>query len=154
MRFELTVRLPSWLTRPVPSTTRRLQHYSTPGRIRTCDTRIRSPVLFPAELQGHGPSSWIRTNDFLTPNQAHFQAVLYSDISGTPGRVRTCDLAVMSRLLFQLSYESMHTITYTYAGWELNPHSDSYRLSALPLSYPHIILFSLFIDPISHDNRC
>ncbi len=27
---------------------------STPGRIRTCDLRIRSPLLYPAELQGQG----------------------------------------------------------------------------------------------------
>ena len=26
----------------------------TPGRIRTCDLRIRSPLLYPAELQAHG----------------------------------------------------------------------------------------------------
>lgn len=25
--------------------------YGTPGRIRTCDLRIRSPLLYPAELQ-------------------------------------------------------------------------------------------------------
>ena len=24
-----------------------------PGRIRTCDLRIRSPLLYPAELRGH-----------------------------------------------------------------------------------------------------
>ena len=27
---------------------------SAPGRIRTCDLRIRSPLLYPAELQGLG----------------------------------------------------------------------------------------------------
>ena len=27
---------------------------STPGRIRTCDLRIRSPLLYPAELRAHG----------------------------------------------------------------------------------------------------
>ena len=27
-------------------------HKSTPGRIRTCDLRIRSPLLYPAELRG------------------------------------------------------------------------------------------------------
>ena len=27
--------------------------YGTPGRIRTCDLRIRSPLLYPAELQAH-----------------------------------------------------------------------------------------------------
>ena len=26
---------------------------STPGRIRTCDLRIRSPELYPAELRAH-----------------------------------------------------------------------------------------------------
>ena len=25
-----------------------------PGRIRTCDLRLRSPLLYPAELPGHG----------------------------------------------------------------------------------------------------
>ena len=27
--------------------------YGTPGRIRTYDLRIRSPLLYPAELQAH-----------------------------------------------------------------------------------------------------
>ena len=27
--------------------------FGTPGRIRTCDLRIRSPLLYPAELQAH-----------------------------------------------------------------------------------------------------
>jgi hypothetical protein len=30
---------------------------SAPGRIRTCDPRIRSPLLYPAELQAHIPTS-------------------------------------------------------------------------------------------------
>ena len=28
----------------------------TPDRIRTCDLRIRNPLLYPAELPGHGPN--------------------------------------------------------------------------------------------------
>jgi hypothetical protein len=27
--------------------------YGTPGRVRTCDLRLRSPLLYPAELPGH-----------------------------------------------------------------------------------------------------
>jgi hypothetical protein len=30
-----------------------IEFYGTPGRIRTCDLRIRSPLLYPAELQAH-----------------------------------------------------------------------------------------------------
>ena len=35
--------------------TSRCQHamFGTPGRIRTCDLRIRSPTLYPAELRAH-----------------------------------------------------------------------------------------------------
>ena len=41
---------------------------SAPGRIRTCDLRIRSPELYPAELQAHinqfnGVSDGTRTRD-------------------------------------------------------------------------------------------
>ncbi len=27
--------------------------FGTPGRVRTCDLRLRSPLLYPAELPGH-----------------------------------------------------------------------------------------------------
>jgi hypothetical protein len=33
----------------------------TPGRIRTCDLRIRSPLLYPAELQAH--KGWFKKPD-------------------------------------------------------------------------------------------
>ena len=33
------------------------QIYGTPGRIRTYDLRIRSPLLYPAELQAHAFNS-------------------------------------------------------------------------------------------------
>jgi len=32
-------------------------HISAPGMIRTCDLRIRSPMLYPAELRGLGVPS-------------------------------------------------------------------------------------------------
>ena len=31
----------------------------TPGRIRTCDLRIRSPLLYPTELQAHKSTGWL-----------------------------------------------------------------------------------------------
>ena len=34
---------------------------STPGRIRTCDLRIRSPLLYPAELRGPRGPLWSRS---------------------------------------------------------------------------------------------
>ena len=33
-----------------------LDEYGDPGRIRTCDLRIRSPLLYPAELRGQIPN--------------------------------------------------------------------------------------------------
>ena len=39
----------------------------TPSRIRTCDTRIRSPVLYPAELWVHLWSVTVAAS-FMFPN--------------------------------------------------------------------------------------
>ena len=33
---------------------------SAPGRIRTCDLRIRSPTLYPAELRAHRPFTEVK----------------------------------------------------------------------------------------------
>jgi hypothetical protein len=30
------------------------KRHGAPGRIRTCDPRIRNPVLYPTELRAHG----------------------------------------------------------------------------------------------------
>ena len=53
-----------------------------PGRIRTCDLRIRSPLLYPAELRGPrgtrgvppGRGGRIRTGDLSAPNRTRYQA--------------------------------------------------------------------------------
>ena len=37
----------------------RLTVDGTPGRIRTCDLRIRSPLLYPTELQAHKSTGWL-----------------------------------------------------------------------------------------------
>jgi hypothetical protein len=37
----------------------RLPVDGTPGRIRTCDLRIRSPLLYPTELQAHKSKGWL-----------------------------------------------------------------------------------------------
>jgi hypothetical protein len=54
---------------------------SAPGRIRTCDLRIRSPLLYPAELPGQGAladrDGRIRTDDPRVPNAVLYQAELH-----------------------------------------------------------------------------
>ena len=42
---------------PPPDTGARRQARGAPGRIRTCGPRIRSPLLYPAELQAHDPTT-------------------------------------------------------------------------------------------------
>ena len=48
------------------------------GRIRTCGLRIRSPLLYPAELRAHyhGRGRGIRTPGPLVPNQVRYQTAL------------------------------------------------------------------------------
>ncbi len=41
---------------------------NAPGRIRTCDPRIRSPLLYPAELQAHTPPGLRGPQPGLHPN--------------------------------------------------------------------------------------
>jgi hypothetical protein len=50
------------------------------GRTRTCDPRLRRPVLYPVELQAQiGRGRGIRTPDILLPKQARYQTALYPD---------------------------------------------------------------------------
>ncbi len=53
----------------------------TLGRSRTCDPRLRRPMLYPAELQAQnfGRGRGIRTPDILLPKQARYQTALYPD---------------------------------------------------------------------------
>src|SRR3546814_138173 len=55
-----------------------------PGRTRTCNRRLRRPVLYPVELRALGPNCrtggrgrGIRTPDILLPKQARYQTALY-----------------------------------------------------------------------------
>ncbi len=50
-------------------------------RSRTCDPRLRRPMLYPAELQARiiGRGRGIRTPDILLPKQARYQTALYPD---------------------------------------------------------------------------
>ena len=47
------------------------------GRTRTCDPRLRRPMLYPAELQALGRGRGIRTPDILLPKQTRYQTALY-----------------------------------------------------------------------------
>ena len=52
----------------------------TLGRTRTCDPRLRRPMLYPAELQAHvGRGGGIRTPDILLPKQARYQTALHPE---------------------------------------------------------------------------
>ncbi len=44
---------PGKTVKPMTYNKLRSWKYGVPGRIRTCDPRIRNPVLYPAELRGH-----------------------------------------------------------------------------------------------------
>ncbi len=61
-----------------------------PGRVRTCNLRLRRPLLYPVELRALkdkafkfalivGRSRGIRTPDPLVPNQMRYQTALYSE---------------------------------------------------------------------------
>ena len=61
--------------KPTPSS-------GAPGRTRTCNHRLRRPMLYPIELRAHGAGSvgrgrGIRTPDILLPKQARYQTALY-----------------------------------------------------------------------------
>ena len=60
-----------------------------PGRARTCNRRLRRPVLYPVELRaawepdrGVGRGGGIRTRDLLVPNQLRYQAALRPERAG------------------------------------------------------------------------
>ncbi len=58
------------------------QIYGPPDRIRTCDPRLRRPMLYPAELRAarrlskRGRGEGIRTPDILLPKQARYRTAL------------------------------------------------------------------------------
>ncbi len=68
-----------------------LKHWAfgAPGRIRTCDPRLRRPLLYPTELRAlacygrichlpwFGRGRGIRTPDILLPKQTRYQTALY-----------------------------------------------------------------------------
>ena len=74
----------------------------------TVSTQVQMTILTAiiqelAKLLYNGRGERIRTSDPLLPKQMRYQAALLPDILGThctagggPGRIRTCDLAVMS----------------------------------------------------------
>ena len=49
-----------------------LEIRGAPGRIRTCDPRLRRPILYPTELRAHHPA-WRRADDILTARPATVQ---------------------------------------------------------------------------------
>jgi integrase len=61
---------------------------STPGRIRTCDRRIRNPLLYPAELRGH--VVFVQSGAILPDSWHTFETQLESSaclrVSGSPQR--------------------------------------------------------------------
>lgn len=81
-----------------------------PGRTRTCDQRLRRPLLYPPELlaqtgsppRGAGRGERIRTSDDLLPKQVRYQTAPYPEC-GSDYWTRTSDPAVNSRLFYQLN---------------------------------------------------
>src|SRR5690606_18461355 len=70
------------------TTETRLHCIGAPGRNRTCNHRLRRPVLYPVELRApvpetctgrcrNGRGRGIRTPDILLPKQARYQTALY-----------------------------------------------------------------------------
>src|SRR5438445_383004 len=67
-----------------------------PGRSRTCDPRIRSPMLYPTELQAHQGVSvhhlrarWPRASSGLQLAESHLTGSLFRQILGRIVRSRT-----------------------------------------------------------------
>ena len=67
-----------------------------PGRIRTCDLRIRNPLLYPTELRAH------KNNPSLTGWPC--QAKPFRAKTGRGGRTRTCDPSLPKRVRYQLRH--------------------------------------------------
>ena len=70
---------------------RRCAPRGAPGRNRTCNRRLRRPVLYPVELRALrvGRGRGIRTPDILLPKQARYQTALYPGdfrFPAVPGR--------------------------------------------------------------------
>ena len=72
------------------------QNRNAPGRIRTCDPRIRSPLLCPAELQAHAPFQGPRTERPAAQRRAG-------------DGIRTRDNQLGRLELYQLSYTRLFT---------------------------------------------
>ena len=57
-------------------------NFGPPDRIRTCDPRLRRPMLYPTELRAvrflpkRGRGEGIRTPDILLPKQARYRTAL------------------------------------------------------------------------------
>ena len=104
--------------------------YGDFGKIRTFDLRIRSALLYPAELRSHCGTDWIRTSDTRI-----FSAVLYQLSYGT---ILTEDIFIWNlALTTNISY-SFYTIVINI--YELHTPLESrassglaaYRLRAYP----------------------
>ena len=63
---------------------RRIGHWNTPGRIRTCDRRFRKPLLYPPELRARPARCSSRRRRGGRVSRPIRRAA--------PGRIRTCDL--------------------------------------------------------------
>ena len=58
------------------------EFFGPPGRNRTCDRRLRRPMLYPTELRAAvsgGRGEEIRTPDILLPKQARYQTALHPE---------------------------------------------------------------------------
>ena len=79
-----------------------------PGRIRTYDLWIRSPLLYPAELQAHVPfyvlgrmtRLELATAGATIRSSTKLSYIRHLDTIGTPERIRTSDLLIRSQLLY------------------------------------------------------
>jgi hypothetical protein len=86
-----------------------------PGKIRTCDLRIRNPLLYPTELRAH----YIK--------------------NGRGGKTRTCDPSLPKRVRYQLRYaptKHFITISCVHNQWgerrDSNPRLSEPQSDALP----------------------
>ncbi len=102
-----------------------------PGRIRTCDLRLRRPSLYPAELRARtGVSEGIRTPDHWNHNPALYQLSYahHNQCPGLPGGIRTPDPRLRRPPLYPTELQAA-SILYRVrrsngADWSGRPESN------------------------------
>ncbi len=86
------------------------EKFGAPGRIRTCDLRIRSPALYPAELRAH-----IKRNPSDNRKKDNLFLYILLQVVGVGDGTRTRGHRYHNPVLYQLSY-THHTWQQGYCS--------------------------------------